>query len=199
MATVKKIDNKDILIRFYKSCALNNADEESKDNRILKRYKKIHNFEVGNPAELILDIVYTKKYITFVTADFKKFTVPFTFIRGWNKLNKKDKYDIRLEYASIFFGDDKLFFPFDEVLYHKNPKYKARRDKENAPYRKKLGIRVREIRKSYGKRQADIKGISERELSRIENGIAWPTFKSQQKIAQGLGISFARFRNELYG
>lgn len=196
---VNKIsDSKDILIKFYKLCAFDET-EDTKDNEILKRYKKILNFKVGDPSELILDISYTSTTITFITADFRKFTIPFTFIKGWKSLNAKDKYDIQPEFSAIIFGRDKLFFPFEEVLYAKDPKYRERIDRENAPRRKKLGKKIRELRLKYNKRQKEMAGISEREVSRIEQGRVWPSFKTQRKLAEALGISFKRFLDEVHG
>ena len=198
MPATKISDNKDILIKFYKLCAFDET-EDTKDNEILKRYKKILNFKVGIPSELILDISYTSTTITFITADFRKFEIPFASIKGWKALYEKDKFDINLGYAEIIFGNDKLFFPFEEVLYAKDPKYRARAFRENAPQRKKLGKKIRALRLKHNKRQKDIAGISEREVSRIELGRVWPSFKTQRKFAQALGISFKRFLNEVFG
>ncbi len=195
MATTH-LDNVNILKNFYKSVSSDMFIEPPKENEIIKRYKFIQKNE--NPQELILDITYNKKKITFITGDFRKFTIPFSFIKGWGALNEKDKYSIQFYYAEIIFGDDKLFFPFEEVLYAKDKKYKKKVDKENAPARKKLGKRIRDLRVKHGKKQRDIKGISEREVSRIENGHVWPSFKTQRKIADSLGIKFMEFLDEVH-
>jgi DNA-binding XRE family transcriptional regulator len=189
----QQIKKKDILINLYKAYAIDDQDEITKESEIIKRYRSLYKLKVGNPAGLILDIKYTKKLITFITGDFRKFIIPFTFIKGWKQLSEKDKYAIKLSYASIIFGKDKLFFPFEEVLYAKDEKYKIKIDKKNAPQRKLLGQKIRNLRLAHGKKQKDIKGLSEREISRIENGHVWPSFKTQRKIAAGIGLEFKDF------
>ncbi len=191
-------NNKDIILKdYYKTLYIDLSDKQPRENEIIKRYRFIQKND--NPAELILDIRYNKSDITFITGDFRKFAVPFTFIKGWKALSDKDKYDIKLGYAELIFGNDKLFFPFEEVLYAKDPKYRGRIDRENAPRRKKLGKKIRDLRLKYNKRQKDMAGISEREVSRIEQGRVWPSFKTQRKLAAALGIGFKSFLDEVHG
>jgi len=63
----------------------------------------------------------------------------------------------------------------------------------------KLGIKIKEIRKSMGYTQAklaELANIDDKHLSKIENGIHLPTYKTLKKLSEILNFNFQDLNKE---
>ena len=71
----------------------------------------------------------------------------------------------------------------------KNPEFKAEWDATEAEFSViKSIITARQARNITQKQLAEITGISQADISRLENGNANPSLRTLQKIASGLGM-----------
>lgn len=89
-----------------------------------------------------------------------------------------------------------LHLDIDGIRQLVDPDYRKQLVLERIRNDKRFGMAVAEVRTRYGLRQADISGLSERQLRRIEDG-ARPRAKTLEKLSRAHGLNTNTYLNEV--
>ena len=89
-----------------------------------------------------------------------------------------------------------LHLDIDGIRQLIEPDYRQQLVLERIRNDKCFGMAVAEVRSKYGLRQADIDGLSERQLRRIEDG-ARPRVKTLEKLSSAHGLDTNAYLNEV--
>jgi hypothetical protein len=165
--------------------------------------------EVSLPLEEIVDIVrsrdasnyviggsidFSTKTVTLVRGDMTSLVVPFSTFSVSGKGVKPDfaKFSIEDDGQTLKFGDYEA--SLDAVLYEYDHVYRRKHRAELAKRDKSFGASLKRLRLQKGLRQSDIRGVTEREVRRIESGEVVPHQRTLERLASALGVGVDEIR-----
>ncbi len=110
--------------------------------------------------------------ILIVACDLQEYEVPFSSIPALKRLPAEEHkhYEIVSDGSYIHWPDSDIHLDLDAFRYATDDIYKEKVDRESLIRNKNYGEAIAKFRKSYGLRQSDIPGLSERQVRRVEHG-----------------------------
>jgi hypothetical protein len=130
---------------------------------------------------------------------FNKLRVPFEKLPMFQGRSREELENFEIDEEGVFIywpdldihlGWEQFEQAVDEGLY-----LKAKQQSEE--FNKAYGIAIRELRQKNQLRQSDIKGLTPRQVGRIERGECRATHNALSKLAKAHKISIADYMNEL--
>ena len=88
----------------------------------------------------------------------------------WIPSQQRSSFTISSEGSYIHWPEVDVHIDLDAIRYLKDETWREKKDRERLMYDLRFGKVVATLRKQYGLKQADIRGLSERHVRRIEKG-----------------------------
>lgn len=85
----------------------------------------------------------------------------------------------------------------DGILYYVDPKVRREQDKASREEAARYAGAIRTLREEHGLNQADIAGLTERQVRRVEQGESTPRSATLRKLAAAHGLSLDQYLKEL--
>ena len=131
----------------------------------------------------------TLRLLTLIRGDFSAMAIPLSTFRETAAGVKPvfDDFKIEDHGQTVRFG--KYEASVEALLYEFDPKYRQRQKKNLRATEKSFGASLRRLRLQRGLGQADLPGITAKEIGRIERGeVQRPHAKTIEKIAKILNV-----------
>ncbi len=152
----------------------------------------------ADPIEGIVDAYVVGESLNLLLGDLSSRAFPMQRIPGFERLPAEARPDFELDEDGSFlhWPDHDLFLGVSQLLQAVDPAYLA--DIEIERYARDFtGAAVFEMREARSLRQADISGLSERQVRRIEQGVSRLTAGAATRFATAFDQSLRDFLDDL--
>ena len=129
-------------------------------------------WSLGCPDQLIADAQVVGEEFFVMACDHNLFRVGFSEMSALECIPYKQRssFTISSEGSYIHWPEVDVHIDLDAIRYLKDETWRHKKDREQLMYDLRFGEAVAVLRKQYGLKQADIRGLSERHVRRIEKG-----------------------------
>jgi hypothetical protein len=152
----------------------------------------------GEPILGIVDAYVWNETLTLVTGDLVSREFPIARIPVVAELpsEDRDRFEVSADGSYLFWRAGEVHLGMSQILQAVNPMYLA--DVEIQRYQQDhTGAALRRIREEKGLRQADIPGLGERQVRRIEEGISRLRIPAAQKFAAAFRMPLGALLDEI--
>lgn len=120
--------------------------------------------------------------------------VPFHATAALRRIpkDKRTTFEISSEGSYIHWPKSDVHLDLEAFRIAIDPEYREQRKTEALKYHRQFGQAVAKVRKAYGLRQTDIRGLSARQVRRIEQGDR-PTSRAIEALAESYGLSSKQY------
>jgi len=153
---------------------------------------------------LILDAWWEGNTFVVVSpgaAGFKKLRVPLAklgVLGGYAK-EEREKFEIDEDGVFVYWPGLDIHLGWEQFEQAVDRKAALRGKQESEEFNKDYGAAIRELRQESGLRQSDIKGLTARQVGRIERGECRATYKALTKLAKAHQREVAEYMEEVAG
>lgn len=146
----------------------------------------------------IVDAYLWDESLNLVTGDFEFRSVPIDHVPRVAELTSEEqgKFEISVDGSHLFWPARDLHLGVSQVLQEVDPMYLAdiaiERNRQDH-----TGAALRSVREEKHLRQADIQGLSERQVRRIEEGISRLRVATAEKFAGAFGMDLPSLLDEI--
>lgn len=137
----------------------------------------------------IVDAYVWDATLTLVTGDFEFRSFPLNRVPRMGELpfEEQQRFEVDVDGSHLYWPSADLHLGVSQILQNADPMYLAdiaieRNGQDHT------GAALRRLREEHGLRQADITGLSERQVRRIEDGISRLRVETAEKFATAFGI-----------
>jgi hypothetical protein len=150
------------------------------------------------PGEAILDAYMLESRLSIILADLKKREVELSEIPDLRRTKPDVLADFQIDEngSYLYWPDPDVHLGVSQILQAIDPQYRAQVEIERNAL-DYTGWAVDAWRRELGLKQADVEGLSERHVRRIEQGVSRLTAPAAECFAQAFGLTTERFLNEL--
>ena len=129
-------------------------------------------WSLGCPDQLIADAQVVGEELFVMACDHTLFRAGFAEMPALERIpsQQRSSFAISSEGSYIHWPEVDVHIDLDAVRYLKDETWREKKDRERLMYDLRFGEAVAELRKKRGLKQADIRGLSERQVRRIEKG-----------------------------
>ncbi len=129
-------------------------------------------WSLGCPDQLIADAQVVGEEFFVMACDHNLFRVGFAEMSALESIpsQQRSSFTISSEGSYIHWPEVDVHIDLDAIRYLKDETWRKKKDREQLMYDLRFGEAVAALRKQYGVKQADIRGLSERHVRRIEKG-----------------------------
>jgi len=170
------------------------ASEEDEEEAYAERL--FQGLDNEDDANRILDIWWEEKVLAVISPSregFKKLRIPLDKIRCLRGKNQEQlrNYQIDEDGLFVYWPDLDVHLGWDQFEQAVNRKAVLKARQQSEEFNRAYGCAIRKLRKETGLLQSDIKGLTARQVGRIERGECRATYAALSKLAQAhkLGVS----------
>lgn len=129
-------------------------------------------WKLGAQNQLIADAIYFDDKLSVMSCALEKYDVFFSKIPAMNKIpiNERNSFEIVPDGSYIYWPNSDVHIDLDSIRCAIDETWKARFVALRLVQNNNYGKAIAALRKKLKLRQADVKGLSERQLRRIETG-----------------------------
>ncbi len=130
---------------------------------------------------------------------FNKLRVPLAklpVLQG-HRREKLENFEIDEDGAFIYWPDLDIHLGWEQFEQAVDPRAYLKAKQQSEAFNKTYGIAVRELREKSELRQSDIKGLTPRQIGRIERGECRATHNALSKLAKAHEMSISDYMNKL--
>lgn len=150
----------------------------------------VHGHQIGIPDQVIVDARVEGRTLFLTDAELQRHIVDCDHVRALRGLSTEALSGVQVDEHGRF-----LAWPAHDVelTLHglrqaSDEAYRARTALSDLQRTTRYGAAIRQVRENSGIRQADVPGLSERQLRRLETGESQPTLEALQALAQRHGL-----------
>ena len=150
----------------------------------------IQAWHYGMQDRLIATARVVEDRLMVITAAFQTLEVAFSQIRSLRGIPEKEResFEISSEGSYIHWRDADIHLDIDAVRYATDDKWRLEQKTLRLSEDHRMGRAIQKLRTSAGLRQADIRGLSERQVRRLERG-ARATQSALSSFATAHGVA----------
>jgi len=158
--------------------------------------------DCGDGEHRILDAWWEEETLIIVSPDrtgFKKVRVPLRklpALKGHSK-EKIERFEIDEDGLFIYWPNIDVHLGWDQFELAVDQQAYLRAKQQTKAFNRKYGLAIKKIREKKGLRQSDIKGLTARQVGRIERGESHPSYKSLRKLAETHGMDVSEYMEKL--
>ena len=188
-----------VVPRVFSALDLRKPDQRlhaTRDSGVVRRF--IVASGRGEPILGIVDAYVWNETLTLVTGDLVSREFPIARIPVVADLpsEDRDQFEVSADGSYLFWPAGDVHLGVSQILQAVNPIYLA--DVEIQRYQQDhTGAALRRIREEKGLRQADISGLGERQVRRIEEGISRLRIPAAQKFAAAFRMPLGALLDEI--
>jgi hypothetical protein len=140
----------------------------------------------------IVDAYIWDEVLTLVTGDFHFRSFPLNRVPRIAELPSEEQgqFEVDVDGSHLYWPSGDIHLGVSQILQHADPMYLAdiaiERNRQDH-----TGAALRRLREEHGLRQADITGLSERQVRRIEDGISRLRVETAEKFATAFGMDLS--------
>ncbi len=129
-------------------------------------------WSLGCPDQLIATARVVDEELFIVACDHTLFRVGFAEMPALKRIpsQQRSSFSISSEGSYIHWPEVDVHIDLEAIRYLKDETWREKKDRERLMYDLRFGEAVATLRKQCGLKQADIQGLSERHVRRIEKG-----------------------------
>jgi ribosome-binding protein aMBF1 (putative translation factor) len=107
------------------------------------------------------------------------------------------KFELNESGSALHWDAGDVDLNLDGILYYVDPKVRREQDKSSREEAARYAGAIRMLREQHGLTQADITGLTERQVRRVEQGESTPRTETLRKLATAHGLSLDAYLKEL--
>lgn len=155
-------------------------------------------WSLGCPAELIATAQVTHDELFVLACDHSFFRVKFEEMAALRNIppQRRSTFTISSEGSYLHWPEDDVHIDLDAVRYLKDDAWGEKKKSERLLYDVRFGEVVAALRKRNGIKQAEIHGLSERQVRRIEKGER-TKIDTLAIVARSHGLSLKEYLDEI--
>ncbi|MDE3000384.1 MAG: hypothetical protein OXU79_15015 [Gemmatimonadota bacterium] len=155
-------------------------------------------WSLGCPDQLIADAQVVGEELFVMACDHTLFRAGFAEMHALERIpsQQRSSFTISSEGSYIHWPEADVHIDLDAVRYLKDKTWREKKDRERLMYDLRFGEAVAELRKKCGLKQADIRGLSERHVRRIEKGER-TRIDTLAILARSQGLSLKEYLDEI--
>ena len=133
-----------------------------------------------------------------MACDHTLFRVDFAEIPALERIpsQQRSSFTISSEGSYMHWPEVDVHIDLDAIRYLKDETWREKKDRERLMYDLRFGEAVAALRKQYGLKQTDIRGLSERHVRRIEKGER-TKIDTLAILARSHGLSLKEYLDEI--
>lgn len=155
-------------------------------------------WSLGCPDQLIATARVVDEELFIMACDNTLFRVGFAEMPALERIpiQQRSLFSISSEGSYIHWPEVDVHIDLDAVRYLKDETWREKKDREKLMYDLRFGEAVAALRKQYGLKQAEIRGLSERHVRRIEKGER-TKIDTLAILARNHGLSLKEYLDEI--
>lgn len=182
-----------VLPRVFSTLALRRPDQRlhaTRDAGVIRRL--LVATARRDPMLGIVDAYVWDGILTLVTGDCHFRSFPLNRVPRIGELpsEEQDQFEVNVDGSHLYWPSRDIHLGVSQILQHADPMYLAdiaiERNRQDH-----TGAALRRLREEHGLRQADITGLSERQVRRIEDGISRLLVETAEKFATAFGMDLS--------
>jgi hypothetical protein len=149
-------------------------------------------------AELIADATVADDWLIVVSCEPKTYEVRFDQMPALKKITPQQRpnFEIAEDGSFIWWPSADIHLDLDALRTVTDPAWRKRSRHIRRTYGREYGMAIAALRKDHGLRQTDIRGVSERQLRRIEESGA-VSVHAMEQLANAHGMPLAQYLDAL--
>jgi len=158
----------------------------------------INAWNIGAQDQLIANASLIGNKLFVVSCALEEFEIGFDAYPALRSIpkNERTNFEVIEDGSSVHWPDSDIHLDLDDIRYATIPDWRARSKKIQVEHDSKFGEAIALLRKRHDLRQSDIKGLSERQVRRIESGERTTT-ESLELLSAACGIELDEYLNEV--
>ena len=155
-------------------------------------------WSLGCPDQLIATARVVDKELFIMACDNTLYRVGFAEMPALERIptQQRSSFTISSEGSYIHWPEVDVHIDLDVIRYLKDETWRKKKDRERLMYDLRFGEAVVALRKLYGLKQAEIRGLSERHVRRIEKGER-TKIDTLAILAKSHGLSLKEYLDEI--
>lgn len=129
----------------------------------------------------------------------KRYEVRASEIRALARMSAADlsSFELSESGSALHWDAGDVDLNLDGILYYVDPKVRREQDKASREEAARYAGAIRALREEHGLNQADIAGLTERQVRRVEQGESTPRSETLRKLAAAHGLSLDQYLKAL--
>lgn len=154
---------------------------------------------VGAERRLIASALIEGDKLVVWSCEPKRYEVRVSQIPALARMAASDLPDLKLSESgsALHWDAGDVDLNLDVILYYVDPKVRREQDKASRQEAARYAGAIRALREERGLTQADIAGLTERQVRRVEQGESMPRSETLRKLAAAHGLSLDGYLKEL--
>lgn len=150
----------------------------------------------------ILDMWWEEEILVVVSPaneGFRKVRVPLTKLPALKRCSKDalQRFEIDDDGLFVYWPEPDVHLGWEQFEMAVNQHACLRAKQQSAAFNRSYGSAIGAFRKANGLRQTDIRGLTARQIGRIERGECRATYGALEKLAQAHGVSLSEYLDKL--
>ena len=155
-------------------------------------------WHLGAQDQLIARAVVENDRLRVINCALNEFEIGFERLPALARLPVRERrsFEIAEDGSYMHWPASDVHLDLEAIRIATEPEWKERSDVARLAHDERFGGALAKVRKAHGLRQADIPGLSERQVRRIEAGGS-PKVSSLQRFAKAHGLSLNKYLEEV--
>jgi len=173
-------------VRFSRNVIIHEGPELPE--RVLRAW------EMGAQDRLIAEADVVNGTLIVLTCALDRLEIPLADVRPLARLSKvqRRRFELASDGSHIHWADADVHLDLDALRAVVDPAWRAHMARERAMHDARFGQAVSALRREHGLRQADIPGVSARQVRRIEAG-SLPRSETLHRLARAHGLELQAY------
>ena len=180
-------------LRMVRNTVIHLPGDWTTPRRIIKAW------QIGAQHDLIARANIIDNKLFLLNCALKPFEISFADLPPLNKIPKTQRGDFRISDSGsyIHWPANDIHLDIESIRYFTDEGFRKKCDLEKVTHDKQFGLAIATMRKTHHLVQADIDGMSDRQLRRIENEGARPSVATLATLAKAHKMEVNDYLNEL--
>lgn len=156
-------------------------------------------WQLGAQDQLIADAAVVDDRLFVRDCALERFEIGFRDVPALAKLPEVERarFVVDPDGSYLHWDHNDTHIGLDTIRYALDPGFRSKVDLRRLSFDDRFGGAVRTLRLSRGLRQSDIRGLSAKQVSRIEAGQGFPRLETVRKLAEAHGMDATSFLDEI--
>jgi hypothetical protein len=153
----------------------------------------------GDEGQPIVDAWIEQDELVLLSASFARMSVPHAKLVRFlgDRRDGFERFEIDEDGRFIYWPHADVHFGWKQLEQLIDPTKLIKDQEKSAQFKLKYGKAIRELRESFGLKQADIQGLTDRQLRRIEHGEQMASTKALESLAKAHGFEIGDYMSRL--
>lgn len=154
---------------------------------------------VGAERRYIASALIEREKLVVWSCEPKRYQVKAIEIPALARMSASDlaKFELNESGSALHWDAGDVDLNLDSILYYVDPKVRREQDKSSREEAARYAGAIRMLREARGLTQSDIRGLTERQVRRVEQGESTPRTETLRKLAAAHGLSLDAYLKEL--